>query len=237
MLVERAKRAIPAGSRAAAAARWSEVHARRRAAWRDEARASGSGKAIDTRWVVHELREVLPRDAVVVNETITHRLDIVRLLDALEPGAYYEASYGGLGMGIGLALGVKTAQPGRTLVVLIGDGAFHYNPVVASFGAAQEHGLPVLVVLFDNAGYLSQKRDVMHEYPNGAAMHSQKFAGTSIHPRPDYALLARAYGGSGERVETPGEVRAALERGLDAVAKGRLALVDVVLEPVNAGKS
>jgi acetolactate synthase-1/2/3 large subunit len=236
MLADRVKRRIPAGSRAGAAAHWSEVHGRRRAAWNDEARASGSSKAIDTRWVVHELREVLPRDAIVVNETITHRLDIVRLLDALEPGAYYEASYGGLGMGLGLALGVKTAQPGRTLVALIGDGAFHYNPVVASFGAAQEHGLPMLVVLFDNAGYLSQKRDVMHEYPKGAAMRAQKFAGTSIQPRPDYALLARAYGGVGERVEEPREVRAALERGLEAVAKGRLALVDVVLEPVNADK-
>jgi len=236
MLVERVRSIVPPGSRATTAARWSEVHAKRRAAWRDAAHSAGRATSIETRWVVHELNEVLPHDAVVVDETITHRLDIARLLDSLGPGAYYEASYGGLGMGLGLALGVKTAHPKRLVVVLIGDGAFHYNPVIASFGAAQEHGLPVLVVLFDNAGYLSQKGDVIHEYPDGAAVRKRKFAGTSIDPRPDYAQLAQAYGGVGERVQSPREVRGALERGLKAVAQGRLALVDVVLDPVNAGE-
>jgi thiamine pyrophosphate-dependent acetolactate synthase large subunit-like protein len=46
-------------------------------------------------------------------------------------------------------------------------------------------------------------------------------------------MLARAYGGHGEMVDAPGEVRAALRRGLEAVAKGQLALVHVVLAPVN----
>ena len=46
-------------------------------------------------------------------------------------------------------------------------------------------------------------------------------------------MLARAFGGTGERVERPGEVRPALERGLHAVAGGRLALIHMVLEPVN----
>jgi acetolactate synthase-1/2/3 large subunit len=178
------------------------------------------------------LNVVLPADAIVVNETITHRLDLHRLLDRLAPGGYYEASYGGLGVGLGLALGAKHAEPSRTVVVTIGDGAFHYNPVVASFGAAQEHALPILVVLFDNAGYLSQKMDVVGYYPQGEAVKTKRFAGTSITPRPDYVALARAYGGTGEQVSKPSEVRAALERGLAAVANGQLALVHVVLDPV-----
>jgi aryl-alcohol dehydrogenase-like predicted oxidoreductase len=45
-------------------------------------------------------------------------------------------------------------------------------------------------------------------------------------------MLARAYGGTGEKVERPGDVRPALQRGLEAVAGGRLALVHVVLAPV-----
>jgi acetolactate synthase-1/2/3 large subunit len=179
------------------------------------------------------LNELLPPDAIVVNETITHRLDLDRSLDRLGPGAYFEASYGGLGMGLGMALGAKHAHPARTVVATIGDGAFHYNPVVASFGAAQELGLPLLVVLFDNAGYLSQKNDVAREFPDGWAVRTGAFAGTSIRPRPDYAMLARAYGGHGETVAAPGEVRAALARGLDAVARGEFALVHVVLATVN----
>jgi acetolactate synthase-1/2/3 large subunit len=233
MLLERVRRAIPPGSRAAAAERWRARHEKQRAALREQARSAGVEKPIETRWVVHELNELLPPGAIVVDETITHRLDIHRLLDRLAPGSFFEASYGGLGMGLGTALGVKAAHPDRTVVMLIGDGAFHYNPVVAAFGACQELGLPLLVVLFDNAGYLSQKTDVVNEYPDGWAVRSGKFAGTSIRPRPDYAMLARAYGGCGETVEEPREVRPALVRGLEAVASGQLALISIVLAPVN----
>ena len=196
------------------------------------ARAAGGEARITTAWVAHELNELLPRDAVLVNETITHRLDLLSLVDRLGPGGFYEASFGGLGVGLGVALGVKQAEPARTVVCTIGDGAFHYNPVPASFGAAQEHGLPIFVILFNNAGYLSQKADVAKYYPQGQAVKTGRFAGTSISPAPDYAALARAYGGVGEKVQAPGEVRAALQRGFDAVAQGRLALMDVVLKPV-----
>ena len=235
MLLERVKQAVPAGSRAAAAERWRARHERRRAALREEARTAGEKKVIETRLVAHALSEVLPPAAIVVDETITHRLDIHKMLDRLEPGAFYEAAYGGLGMGLGTALGVKAVHPDRTVIALIGDGSFHYNPVPAAFGVCQEHGLPILVVVFDNAGYLSQKTDVVSEYPDGWAVRSKTFAGTSIWPRPDYALLARAYGGYGEAVTEPRELRAALARGLEAVAKGQVALVSVVLEPVNHG--
>ena len=64
-------------------------------------------------------------------------------------------------------------------------------------------------------------------------MRSNQFIGTSITPQPDYALLARAFGGHGEKVERPADVRAALQRGLDALAQGKLALVHLVLDPVN----
>jgi acetolactate synthase-1/2/3 large subunit len=189
------------------------------------------GPVIDTRWAAHELAAVLPEDAIVVNETITHRLELHHAIDRLGAGSFFEASYGGLGVGLGLALGAKHAHPARPVVCTIGDGAFHYNPVVASFGAAQEHGLPLLVVLFNNAGYLSQKRDVANYYPKGEAVRAGKVIGTPIQPRPDYVKLAEAYGGWGEKVQKPGDVRAALKRGLEQ-ARSRLALVDLVLAPI-----
>ena len=205
----------------------------RRSELRKKARASADGATITAAWAAHELNEVLPADAIVVNETISHRGDLCRLLDKLKPGAFYEASYGGLGMGLGTALGVKNAHPARPVVLTIGDGSFYYNPVVAAFGACQEHNLPLLIVLFDNAGYFSQKNDVVREYPEGWAVRTNKFIGTSITPMPDYPMLARAFGGYGEKVERPRDVRAALTRGLEALAKGQLALVHLVLEPVN----
>jgi acetolactate synthase-1/2/3 large subunit len=180
-------------------------------------------------WIGQELNEALPGDAIVVNETITHRLELLRRLTKLQPGGFYESSFGGLGVGLSTALGVKHAHPGRPVAVTIGDGAFHYNPVPAAFGAGQELGLPLLVVLFDNAGYLSQKTDVVNYFPQGAAVRSGRFAGTGITPRPDYAKLAQAYGGYAEKVERPQDVRAALQRGLEQQSEGRLALIHMVL--------
>jgi acetolactate synthase-1/2/3 large subunit len=187
---------------------------------------------IDTAWVAQQLGEALPPDAIVVNETITHRLELHQRLDNLGPGSFFEGSYGGLGVGLALALGAKYAQRDRPVVCTIGDGAFHYNPVVGSFGAAQEHGLPILVVLFNNAGYLSQKRDVSTYYPQGAAAKAGRVIGTPIVPAVDYAKLAQAYGGYGEKVERPAEVGPALARGLKAIESGQLALLDMALAPI-----
>jgi acetolactate synthase-1/2/3 large subunit len=198
-----------------------------------KARAAGEAANITAAWIAHELNEVLPAEAIVVNETISHRGDLVQLLDKLGPGAFYESSYGGLGMGLGTALGVKHAERGRPVVLTIGDGSFYYNPVVAAFGACQELELPLLILLFDNAGYQSQKNDVVREYPQGWAVRANKFVGTSITPMPNYAVLAHAFGGYGEKVERPQGVRAALKNGLEALARGQLALLHFVLEPVN----
>jgi acetolactate synthase I/II/III large subunit len=233
LLVERVRQGVAPGSRADRIERWRVRHEKDRGARREAAAASGRGPSVETRWVVHELNQVLPPDAIVVDETITHRLEINRGLDRLRPGQFIEGSYGGLGTGLATALGVKAAAPDRTVVQLIGDGSFNYNPVLAAFGCAQEHALPFLTVMFDNSGYLSQKRGIPEHYPQGYAVTSRTFAGTSIAPAPDYAAIARAFTGHGEKVETPDQVRPALLRALTAVANGHVALVDMRLEPIN----
>ena len=233
MLLDRLQSRIPRGSRASRVEAWRARHERARHARHEEGVASGRRARIETRWVVHELNEVLPADALVVDETITHRLEINRRLESVTPGRFFEGSYGGLGTGLGSALGVKAAAPDRPVLCLIGDGAFNYNPALAALGCAQEHRLPILIVMFNNAGYLSQKSGIPLHYPEGFAVKSRTFVGTSIAPTPDYAAVARAFDGHGEKVESPADVRQALLRGLDAIAHGRLALLDMTLEPIN----
>ena len=198
-------------------------------AWQEDALKRKEQKPIDTRWVTHELAQVIPADAIVVEETITHRLSIHRYLDMLKPGTFFAGCIGGLGTGTGTALGVKAANPKRPVLCLIGDGAFNYDPGLAALGVCQEHNLPIMIVLFNNYGYHSQKSGVPRFFPDGFAVKNQDFIGISINPSPDYAMIARAFDGYGEKVEEPGEVRAALQRGLKAVASGQVALIDVRL--------
>src|SRR5688572_5460571 len=203
-----------------------------RKAWRDEALALASQKPMDTRWVAHEISQALPADAMVVEETITHRLAIHRYFDGLKPGSFFAGCVGGLGTGLSTALGVKSANPKRPVVCVIGDGSFNYDPAPAVYGAAQEHNLPFLTIMFNNEGYLSQKSGIPRYYPGGWVVKSNNFSGLHIAPCRDYAQIIRAFDGYGEKVEEPSEVRKAVERGLRAVAGGQVALLDIRLKPV-----
>jgi len=208
---------------------WRGRHEVRRASWKEDAVRRQEQKPLDTRWVTYELAQVIPADAIVVEETITHRLSIHRYLDMLKPGSFFAGCIGGLGTGTGTALGVKAANPKRPILCLIGDGAFNYDPGLAALGVCQEHNLPIMIVLYNNYGYHSQKSGVPRFFPDGFAVKNQDFIGISINPSPDYAMIARAFEGYGEKVEEPGEVRAALQRGLKALAGGQMALIDVRL--------
>ena len=230
-LLDAVKRKLNKGNNDAArhAETWRGRHEARRASWKEDAVRRQEQKPLDTRWVTYELAQVIPADAIVVEETITHRLSIHRYLDMLKPGSFFAGCIGGLGTGTGTALGVKAANPKRPVLCLIGDGAFNYDPGLAALGVCQEHNLPIMIVLYNNYGYHSQKSGVPRFFPDGFAVKNQDFIGISINPSPDYAMIARAFEGYGEKVEEPGEVRAALQRGLKALAGGQTALIDVRL--------
>jgi acetolactate synthase-1/2/3 large subunit len=229
--VEAVKKRVTKGNSDATrrAESWRSRHEKRKAEWKEEALRRKEQKPIDTRWVTYELAQVMPSDALVVEETITHRLSIHRYLDMLKPGTFFAGSIGGLGTGTGTALGVKAAFPKRPVLCLIGDGAFNYDPGLAALGVCQEHNLPIMIVLYNNFGYHSQKSGVPRFFPDGFAVKNRDFIGISISPSPDYAMVTRAFDGYGEKVEEPDEVRAALQRGLKAITAGQMALIDIRL--------
>ena len=235
LLMDHLKERIPPDDppRVARVKCWQQRHQKRKQIWTKEALAFKEEKPMDTRWVVYKLNEMLPPDSIIVEETITHRLAIHRYLDRLQPGCFFSGFTGGLGTGLGTALGVKIARPDRPLIALIGDGAFNYNPVMAALGFAQEYEIPILIVLFNNQGYLTMKEELPRYFPEGWAMKTGTFVGTSITPSPNYAAIAGAFDGYGEKVEDPGELGPALERGLAALSRGQVALLDIWLKPVN----
>ena len=216
------------------AARVESLSARnreRRDAWRDQAAAARTSTPIDPHWFCHVLNRVLPADAIVVEETITHRMPIVRMLDRLGPGRYFGAESGGLGLGLGMALGLKYVHPGRPVIALIGDGSLNYNPVLAALGFAQEYRRPIVTVVMNNGGYLSMKRGITSLYPDGWAARSGTFFGHAIEPSPRYAALAAAFGGEGETIEDPARIEPALRRAFEKERSGISYILDVRLAP------
>jgi acetolactate synthase-1/2/3 large subunit len=176
------------------------------------------------------LRELIGDDAVVVDETITHSRLLSRHLMAEVAGRYGYVQ-GGLGQGLGVALGTKLARgPGTLVVFTVGDGSWLYNPVPAGLMASAQYGLPLLVVIFNNKKYLSMKFNHTREYPDGIARQTGTFGyGVDLSHQPDAAAVASAAGAAGFTVSATSQLRATLEKAIETVRGGQAAVVNVLL--------
>ena len=182
---------------------------------------------IDPLWLIEALNRTVPEQAIYVDETTLHGAMIRGHLEWSRPKSYF-TSRGGLGQGLGLALGLKLAAPDRPVVALMGDGGLLYNPVVQSLGAARDYGLPMLIVVFDNGRYAAMQWEHERSYPDGVAVKENAFRGLQI-AAPDYGHLAAAFGAHGVRVESADALADTLTEGLARVARGQTAIVDVAL--------
>jgi acetolactate synthase-1/2/3 large subunit len=214
--------------------KWAAEHWKLRARWEKEALEAKDDVPIDPRWLCYVINKVLDGDARTVHETITHGRIVSRYIEAnrVQPGNHFQAMgpvvHSGLGQGLGVSLGLKLSDSGRTVIALEGDGSFNYNPVHACFGLSQEYQIPFLTVLFDNKSYAAMKQHSMY-YPEGYSVKEGRYYGVDI-PKLDYVKLTEAFGGYGEAVEDPAEVESALLRALEQERNGRLALLDMIIK-------
>ncbi|MGD0794137.1 MAG: thiamine pyrophosphate-dependent enzyme [Dehalococcoidales bacterium] len=207
---------------------WRQKHEEMATAMVKKALAVKANKPIATRWLLHSAKGVFLDGAIILDETILHTHILHQYL--AEPGRYIKPAYGGLGVGLGAALGVKLANPLRPVILLIGDGAFNYNPVLAGLGLGQEYNLPILIIILNNGGYMAMKKGYRTLYPQGWAASHDNFIGVDIKPAPDYVKIAEAFGAFAEKLTEPEKIQSALKRGLKQIAGGRAALLDVIVD-------
>jgi acetolactate synthase-1/2/3 large subunit len=176
--------------------------------------------------VARLLRDAVP-DAVYVDETIVHARLIREHVMWDEPFGFYRAP-SGLGQGLGYALGIKLALPERTVVVTMGDGTFLYNPVIPALAFADEHKLPLLILLFNNAKYAAMQFYHDKFYPSGTSIATKDYYGVEL-KGVKYEEAAAMVGGYGRRVETPGELQDALDQAIKALASGKSAIINMIM--------
>jgi thiamine pyrophosphate-dependent acetolactate synthase large subunit-like protein len=192
----------------------------------EPAQPPAAGPGLAPAAVVDCLRDLLDPNASIVDETITHSRIVQQRLRAEHPERYTYVQ-GGLGQGLGVALGMKMADPDREVALVIGDGSLLYNPVVQALSASQLMELPLLVVVFDNRGYASMKLNHLRFYPDGAAVEQDDFRGVDLTGQPDTAALVAPFGMFGRTVTDSEGLRPAIEEALASVRSGVTALVDV----------
>ena len=198
----------------------------------DDARLAAVAQAkkqrpIDPAWLCAALGEARAAAKGYVEHTVSHRDPVETYLRNQGPQSFVKVR-GGLGQGLGYALGVKLALPGRPVVALVGDGSFLYNPVTQSLGYSQREKLPIIIVVFNNDQYRTMKSEHLSYYPQGVAKQHDIFYGAPL-GGPDYATLGAPFGCYGRRVEDPGELVPALREAHTATKDGRTAILNVVL--------
>jgi acetolactate synthase I/II/III large subunit len=214
----------PAGARARFAA-LEKAHRLRRLQWARAAQAEAHRMPIGFQWASRCVADVIGKDDIVVNE---YPLD-PRHADP-RPGAYFAPPHSaGLGWGFGAALGARLAAPQRTVVATLGDGSYIFGAPSACHQAARMHGLPLLVVVFNNGGWEEVSKGTANVHPSGWAVSTGNFPFSALEPSPRFEEIVRAFDGHGERVESPEDLPAALARAREVVRKEkRQALVNIL---------
>ncbi len=168
--------------------------------------------------IMEYLESVLPQDAVICNgagnfATWMHRFHRFRRYDTQAA-----PTSGSMGYGMPAGVGAKSVFPDREVIVWAGDGDFLMHG--QEFATAVQYDLPVIVVILNNGIYGTIRMHQEREYPG-------RVSGTDL-KNPDFAALARAYGGHGETVEKTADFAPAFER---ARKSGKPAIVEIRLDP------
>jgi benzoylformate decarboxylase len=168
--------------------------------------------------------DMLPRDAVVIEEALSSAPGIRQLIHSDDPQSYFGLRGGGIGWGLPAAIGVKLALPDRPVVALIGDGSALYT-VQALWTAAHDR-IPVVFVILNNTSYRILKQR-LHSL-RGLAEQVDTYAGMElIDPPVDFLGLARSFGVAAERAKTVHEATDLIDKALKSNSS---MLIDVVLD-------
>ncbi|HEY7818588.1 MAG TPA: thiamine pyrophosphate-dependent enzyme [Vicinamibacteria bacterium] len=171
--------------------------------------------------ILGSLRAAAPRETLLVPDMTQIGYYSRPFWPVYEGRTYLSSSYSqNLGFAYPAALGAKVARPDRPVLALCGDGGFLYN--AQELATAVQHGIHVVVVLFNDASYGNVARDMDESFGGSLGAELRN---------PDFVKLAEAYGVSGARVTTAAELG---DRVREALARDESALIEMPVGRMSA---
>ncbi len=178
-------------------------------------------------WTAHCISEVKSSNAIVANE-LGAIFDYLRFEEAncfLGTG-----TAGGLGRGMGAAIGAKLAAPDRQVIAAVGDGSYMFSVPTAAHFVQRAYNLPTLTMVNNNNEWHAVRNATLSVYPDGRASKANSMPITELSPSPAFEKTIEACDGYGERVEDPAKLQGAIERGLKKVEDGTPALLNLITQ-------
>jgi acetolactate synthase I/II/III large subunit len=160
------------------------------------------------------IRAALPEDGILVDE-LTQMGYAARLAyPTYKPRTFLSPGYQGtLGWGYATSLGAKIARPDTPVVSISGDGGFLFTAM--EMATAAQHGIGVVAVVFSDGAYGNVRRIQQQAFNNRTIASDLR--------NPDFVKLGESFGLDAMRVKSPGDLKAAIVRG---IAKGSPTLID-----------
>jgi acetolactate synthase-1/2/3 large subunit len=186
-------------------------------AWRDLEPIAQPG-AFQPSKAIAALIEALPADTIVCNGAGNFATWAHRFWPFNHHGTQLAPTSGSMGYGLPAGVAAKRIRPQANVLVIAGDGDFMMTG--QEFATAVQYDLPILVLLLDNGMYGTIRMHQERHYPG-------RPSATAL-TNPDFAALAQAYGGHGERIERDADFAPALER---ALASGKPAILHCLVDP------
>jgi len=144
--------------------------------------------------ILKAIREALPEDGILVDEITQVGYASWYGFPVYAPRTLITSGYAGnLGYGLPTAIGVKVAHPDRAVISLSGDGGFMFH--CGELATAVKYRLNLVCIVFSDSAYT-----------NVARAQTARFGGRVIGTdlvNPDFAAMARSFGATGYRAETP----------------------------------
>ncbi|NNM75545.1 thiamine pyrophosphate-binding protein [Sphingomonas sp. ID1715] len=160
---------------------------------------------LDLGQCVLAMREAMPADTIICNGAGNFSGWWHRYWRYEGYGTQLAPTAGAMGYGVPTAVAACLRRPEQKVVAVAGDGDFLMNG--QELATAVAYGCDMLVIVVDNGWYGTIRMHQEREYPG-------RVSGTQLH-NPDFAALARAYGGWAETVEETDRFAPALARALD----------------------
>jgi acetolactate synthase-1/2/3 large subunit len=170
--------------------------------------------------MIEAISRMLPERGVVMADVGVHMAFAAYYL-TLRDGQNFRKppSYGPMAMGTTGALGVKCAEPDRTVIATVGDGCYLMSGFELT--TAVQHNIAVIWVIFNDGEYKLIKLSQLGIYRESALISFDN---------PDYVAFAHACGADGYAVDTQHDFEKALAA---ALASGRPTLIDAKISRID----
>jgi acetolactate synthase-1/2/3 large subunit len=174
-------------------------------AWQQQPPIFKDGTApLDLWQVVQDMMQALPRDTIITNGAGNYATWAHRFWRYGAKRTQLAPTSGAMGYAVPAGVAAKIIDPARSVVTFAGDGEFMMTG--QELATAVQYGAGVIFIVFNNNMFGTIRMHQERTYPG-------RVSGTQLH-NPDFAALARAYGGQGEIVETTADFAPALARAL-----------------------